>query len=178
MNTSFAARPIPPCYIAFLIDASGKAKHFQQEVEALTNITENWSLDGSGRLHVSAASTGLSAKDPDTDVPDFVTTRTEWDKVPPLLVNDAILRGDDSPTSPTNDAAGIKAALNVSKPWLPCRMARRESILMVSIDGGSSDLRQLSYPSEDLFMEMNNFNQEEIHELSKMIMLNSCVHLH
>ncbi|VDK25391.1 unnamed protein product [Anisakis simplex] len=34
-----------------------------------------------------------------------------------------------------SDAAGINAALKAGEPWLPCRMARRESIFMVSIDG-------------------------------------------
>uniref|UniRef100_A0A0M3KK67 Tensin 3 n=1 Tax=Anisakis simplex TaxID=6269 RepID=A0A0M3KK67_ANISI len=64
--------------------------------------------------------------------------------------------------------------LKASKPWLSCPMAGQESIFMVSIDGGSTHLKQLSYPTPDLFMQMTDFSQNEMQQLTKKIILNMC----
>ncbi|VDK78528.1 unnamed protein product [Anisakis simplex] len=92
---------VPPFYFVFLIDASNKTTHyFQQEINALNSITKYWKLDGSGKLFVTAADTGLIWIDLE-HLDGFVAKGSDWDRIRAHLSSNTLFNRANSPMSPT-----------------------------------------------------------------------------
>uniref|UniRef100_A0A915CL84 VWFA domain-containing protein n=1 Tax=Parascaris univalens TaxID=6257 RepID=A0A915CL84_PARUN len=73
-----------------------------------------------------------------------------------------------------SDDSLIDQMTSQQRPWLSCSLASRTTVFMVGICNAASNLRKLAMPSEDLYIDMEYFQQTTMNELVNKVIAETC----